>query len=303
MVDITDKSAVSEENQVAVPEDKLKEEQKKEYDELVDRFKCECLKSYSINRSGELIKKFNIPSFQPLMEAQRENKLMDAVGQAVAQAFIKSATVMGNTVHNVVVKTFAEGTFPGCMGPCYIQPDQMQYVSLEISMAAALSAQNSQAGTSNSQSSPQVNAGYGMHPDFFSTPPKMQFNASASQPIAFQPNPSAVQPKGTQQDASAVQLNAQGAWSPQQMAQTNASAPPPMTPQQRLAILLQPQSLSKVLLSQSPHQKGVNWVFHNQATGQIRCVSVPYMDITRQQSASPSVPQPTLTQQTHNRIA
>ena len=84
-------------------------------------------------------------------------------------------------------------------------------------MAAALSAQNSQAGTSNSQSSPQVTTaalavtadpiysttppiattvqdgfasvfpkgwnpttGYGMHPDFFSTPPKMQFNASAS---------------------------------------------------------------------------------------------------------------------------
>ena len=87
------------------------------------------------------------------------------------------------------------------------------------------------------------------------------------------------------------------------MAQANASAPPPMTPQQRLAILLQSQSPSEVLLSQSPHQKGVNWVFHNQATGQIRCVSVPYMDATGQQSASPSAPQPTMTQQTPNRIA
>ena len=85
-----------------------------------------------------------------MTEAQCDNKMMDAVGQAVAQAFIKSATVMGNTVHNAVVKTFAEGTFPGCMGPCYIQPDQIQYVPLEVSMAAALSAQNSQAGTSNS---------------------------------------------------------------------------------------------------------------------------------------------------------
>src|SRR6185312_12706963 len=83
------------------------------------------------------------------------------------------------------------------------------------------------------------------------------------------------------------------------MAQANASAPPPMTPQQRLAILLQPQSPSEVLLSQSPHQKGVNWVFHNQATGQIRYVNVPYTDITGQQSA----PQPMMTQQTPNRIA
>src|SRR6185312_10597733 len=123
---------------------------------------------------------------------------------------------------------------------------------------------------------------YGMHPDFFSTPPQMQFNASASQLIASQPDPSAVQPMGAQQDASATRLNAQGTWSPQQMAQANESAPSPMTPQQRLAILLQPQSPSEVLLSQSPHQKGINWVFHNQATGQIRYVNVSYMDITGQ---------------------
>ena len=103
-----------------------------------------------------MIKKFNLPSFQSLTEAQCESKMIDAVGQAVAQAFIKSATVMGNTVHNVVVKTFAEGTLPGCMGPCYIPPDQMQYTPLEVSIAAALSAQNSQAGTNNSQTPPQM---------------------------------------------------------------------------------------------------------------------------------------------------
>jgi len=67
-----------------------------------------------------VIKKFDLPSFQPLTKAQRENKMVDTISQAVAQAFIKGATVMGNTVHNAVVKTFAEGTFPGCMGPCYI---------------------------------------------------------------------------------------------------------------------------------------------------------------------------------------
>ena len=87
-------------------------------------------------------------------------------------------------------------------------------------MAAALSAQNSQAGTSNSQAPPQTTAtasaattapvytttppipmatqggstpgfpkgwdpmtGYGMHPNFFTTPVKGQFNASVSQPM------------------------------------------------------------------------------------------------------------------------
>ena len=156
MVELTDKSAVSKENHIPIPEDQLKEEQKKEFEELVEKFKCECLKLYSINRSGEVIKMFDLPTFQPLTKAQHENKMMDAVGQAVAQAFIKSATVMGNTVHNAVVKTLAEGTFLGCMGPCYIQPDQMQYTPLEVSMEAALSAPNSQAGTSNSQTPPQV---------------------------------------------------------------------------------------------------------------------------------------------------
>ena len=63
MVDITDKSAVSEENQIPIPEDKLKEEQNKEHEELVEKFKRKCLKSYSVNRSGEVIKKFNLPSF------------------------------------------------------------------------------------------------------------------------------------------------------------------------------------------------------------------------------------------------
>ena len=63
MVELTDKSAVSEENQIPVPKDKLKGEQKKEYEELVEWFKRECLKSYSINRSGEVIKKFSFPSF------------------------------------------------------------------------------------------------------------------------------------------------------------------------------------------------------------------------------------------------
>ena len=110
-------------------------------------------------------------------------------------------------------------------------------------------------------------------------------------------------PMGVQQDGSAVQPNAQGTWSPQIAAQANPSAPSQMTLQQRLAILLRPQSPSEVLISQSPHQKGVNWVFHNQATGQIRCVSIPYMESTDQQSASPLVPCPAMTQQTPNRMS
>ena len=59
MVELGDHSEVNEENYVPVPEDKLKEDQK-EYKELVEKFKRECLKSYSVTRSGDVIKKFNL---------------------------------------------------------------------------------------------------------------------------------------------------------------------------------------------------------------------------------------------------
>ena len=78
MVDITDKSEVSEDNCIPTDQSKLKEDQKQEYLDLVERFKLECLKSYSVTRSGEMIKKFNLPSFRPLTEAQRDNKIIDA---------------------------------------------------------------------------------------------------------------------------------------------------------------------------------------------------------------------------------
>jgi hypothetical protein len=123
MMKIIDESEVNEGNYVPVDKDKLKEDRQKELRESVDRYESECLKSYSITRSGEVIKKFDFPSLQPLTEAQRENKIIDTVYQAVGQAFIKSATVTGNTVHNAVVKTFTKGTFPDCVGPSYIQPN------------------------------------------------------------------------------------------------------------------------------------------------------------------------------------
>ena len=108
-------------------------------------------------------------------------------------------------------------------------------------MAEILSAPNSQTGTSNSQATPQVTTaasaaaadpfystapsittsvqdgsvsvfpngwnpatGYGMPPDFFSTPPKMQSNASATQPMTLRNDPSVTQPMGSQQNASAA---------------------------------------------------------------------------------------------------
>ena len=158
-------------------------------------------------------------------------------------------------------------------------------------MAAALSAPNSRQETSNSQASTQattatstaptapiystpkpaptivqggyvsgipkgwnLTTGYGMPPNFFISQPSAQFNASSTQPMT------------PQQSASAAQPTVQNTWNPQMAAQFNASTPPPMTPQQHLALLLQPKSPSKILVSKSPHQGGVNWIFHDQMT-------------------------------------
>jgi len=167
-----------------------------------------------------VVRKFDFPKLHPLSEAQRENKMTDTIYQAVGQAFVKSATVMGNTVHNTVVKTFVEGTFPGCVGPYYIQPDQMNFAPLETAMAAALSAPNSRQETSNSQASTQATTatsttpaapiystpmhiptavqggsvsgypkgwnpatGLGMPPELFTPMSTAQFNASVTQPM------------------------------------------------------------------------------------------------------------------------
>ena len=48
MVELGDHYEVNEENYVPVPKDKLKEDQKQEYLELVEKFKRECLKSYNV---------------------------------------------------------------------------------------------------------------------------------------------------------------------------------------------------------------------------------------------------------------
>ena len=84
---------------------------------------------------------------------------------------------MGNIVHNTVVKTFAEGTFPGCVGPYYIQQDQMNFAPLETAMAAALTAPNIQleASNNNSQASTQATTTTSTTPvdPIYSTPPSV----------------------------------------------------------------------------------------------------------------------------------
>jgi hypothetical protein len=111
------KNNSDEDGYIPIVEDNLKKDQKAEVQKATERFRRECLKSFSAMRSGEVIKKFDFPALQPLTEAQRENKMLDAVHQAVNHAFINHAPVMTHTVHNTVVKTLGERAFKGYEGP------------------------------------------------------------------------------------------------------------------------------------------------------------------------------------------
>jgi len=50
---------------------------------MVEKFKCECLKSYSTTMFGDVVKKFDFPTIQPLTEVQLENRMLDMVHHAV----------------------------------------------------------------------------------------------------------------------------------------------------------------------------------------------------------------------------
>ena len=118
-------SDVKEDSYIPVNKDQLKDEQKTKLKRATDDYEQECLKSFSATRSGEVIRKFNFSTPQLLIEVQRENKMLDAVHQAVGHAFVSHAPIMTNSIHNVVVKILQEGGLKGYVGPVYQQASQM----------------------------------------------------------------------------------------------------------------------------------------------------------------------------------
>ena len=56
-------------NQVPIDKDKLKDEQKAELKAATDAYEQRCLLSFSTNRSGEVFKKFDLPTLPPYDES------------------------------------------------------------------------------------------------------------------------------------------------------------------------------------------------------------------------------------------
>ena len=111
------------ENVIPVIEADLRDEQKQAIAKAMEDYKQQGLKSFSINRSGEVIQKEVLPApWQVTFEAN-PSKLQDMVDSAINRALINQAGVLSNTVFNAVARTFKEGQLPpNFVGPSHHQP-------------------------------------------------------------------------------------------------------------------------------------------------------------------------------------
>jgi len=100
------------ENIIAVTEADLKDEQKQAMAKAMEEYKQLCLKSFSVNMSGDVIQKQELPLPRQITFEANLGKLQDMVDNAINHALINQSSVLSNTVFNVVARTFKEGQAP-----------------------------------------------------------------------------------------------------------------------------------------------------------------------------------------------
>jgi hypothetical protein len=117
-------------NIIAVSEEDLKEEQKQAMKKAIEEYRQLCLKSFSLNKSGQVIQKQDLPLPQQVTFDSNPGKLQEMVNSAVNYALINHSNVLSNTVHNDVVRTFKEGqASPHYVGPAYHQPEPASVIT------------------------------------------------------------------------------------------------------------------------------------------------------------------------------
>jgi hypothetical protein len=127
-------------------------------EKAIEEYRQLCLKSFSLNKSGQVIQKQDLPLPQQVTFDSNPGKLQEMVNSAVNHALINHSNVLSNTVHNAVVRTLKEGqASPHYIGPAYHQP--------EPTSVNTPSAPSSVVGTE--VTSPSVSAGL---PNMQSTP-------------------------------------------------------------------------------------------------------------------------------------
>jgi hypothetical protein len=145
-------------NIIAVSEEDLKEEQKQAMKKAIEEYKQLCLKSFSLNKSGQVIQKQDLSLPRQITFDSNPGKLQEMVNSAVNHALINHSNVLSNTVHNVVVRTFKEGqASPHYVGPAYHQSELASVITPSAPLAVAgteVSSPPVSAGLSNVQSTP-----------------------------------------------------------------------------------------------------------------------------------------------------
>jgi len=106
------------ENVIPVTESNLRDEQKQAMAKAMEDYKQLCLRSFSINRSGEVIQKEALPMPRQITFEANPGKLQEMVDSAINHALINQSRVLSNTVFNAVARTFKEGQVP----PAYVGP-------------------------------------------------------------------------------------------------------------------------------------------------------------------------------------
>jgi len=121
------------ENIIAIIEANLRDEQKQAMAKAMEEYKQLCLKSFSVNRSGEVIQKEALSMPQQITFEANPGKLQDMVDNAINRALINQSSVLSNTIFNAVARTFKEGQIP----PSYMGPACHQLGSSSVTAPSA----------------------------------------------------------------------------------------------------------------------------------------------------------------------
>jgi hypothetical protein len=123
------------------------DEQKQAMAKAMEEYKQLCLKSFSVNRSGEVIQKEALPMPRQITFEANPGKLQEMVYNAINRAITQSS-VLSNTVFNVVARSFKEGQIPpSYVGPTYHQPGSSSVTAPSATLAVAGTEVTSPPGT------------------------------------------------------------------------------------------------------------------------------------------------------------
>jgi len=149
-----------QENVIPVMKANLKDEQKQAIAKAMEDYKQQCLRSFSMNRSGEVIKKDALPMPRQVTFEANSGKLQDMVDSGINRSLINQAGVLSNTVFNTVARTFKEEQLPpNYVGPSHHQPGSPVVTAPSAATAAAGTetvVPPSTLGVTNAQSTPMT---------------------------------------------------------------------------------------------------------------------------------------------------